>query len=256
MMKKIFKIITVFLSSLLIALNLSPAVVFADNINDSKIYITSDMAYAFSDLNDIAKKSYDVTNTETIEFYKNLALNSLDNITINSNNNIERNSFKVLKTNINGKEYTSANFAISGSYSFLSNLNLLFNSNNELIFYSETLISRNESNTFRIQNYVNGSLFEDKKTDIPYITDEQILEGINGLINLKSVSQERSFWGTVGCIGAVAGLNGVVAKLIAATCVAACTAAPVGGAVCAACVGGVCVMGAADIAAIVGCFNV
>ena len=254
-MKKIFKIITVFFSSLLIILSISPAVVFADNVDDIKTNITSDMAYSFSDLNNIAKISSDVTDAKTITSYKNLALNSLNNITINSNN-IDFNNFKVLKSNIDGKEYTSANFAIIGNYSLLSNLNLLFDSNNELIFYSETLISKNENNTFRIQNYINGTLFEDKKTGIPYITDNQISEGIDGLKNLRSNSQERGFWGTVGCISAVAGVNGVVAKLIAATCVASCTAAPIGGAVCAACVGGVCVMGAADVAAIVGCFNV
>lgn len=56
-------------------------------------------------------------------------------------------------------------------------------------------------------------------------------------------------------IAAVAGVNGLVAKLIAGTCVAACTAAPIGGVVCAACIGGVCAIGAADIAAIVSCFK-
>ncbi len=77
MMKKIFKIITVFLSSLLIALNLSPAVVFADNINDSKIYITSDMAYAFSDLNDIAKKTLSRQSLLTHDRKRSLAYNRL-----------------------------------------------------------------------------------------------------------------------------------------------------------------------------------
>lgn len=61
--------------------------------------------------------------------------------------------------------------------------------------------------------------------------------------------------GKVGCLVAVLGVNGVVAKLIATTCVAACTAEPVGATVCAACIGGVCVLGGADIAAIVECFK-
>lgn len=255
-MKKIHKFIAIFFSALLITSNLSPATIFADEVNNTETYITSDMAYSFSELNDIAENSYDVTDKQIVASYKDLALHTLNNIITNSGSNIDTNNFKVMKTNIAGTEYTSANFAITGNYSLLSNLNLLFDSNNQLVFYSETLISQNEANTFRIQNYINGALFEDKQTDIPYITDEQISEGINGLKELGIGLQERSFWGTVGCITAVAGVNGAVAKIIAATCVSACAASPVAGAVCAACIGGVCAMGAADVAAIVGCFHV
>lgn len=255
-MKKICKVITIFIVAVFTVVHFSPLTVFADSFEETTTYITSDMAYSFSDLNDIAKRSWDVKNEQEVNNYKQLAIASLSNIILHSDvENLNVDDVRVVKTLVNGSEYTSVNFGIKGSYSLLSNLNLLFDSNNKLEYYTETLITRNQTNTFNIQVFANGSLLEEKKTDIPYLTNTQIREGLEGLKSLKYERENRDVWEIAGCIAAVAGVNGLVAKLIAGTCVAACTAAPIGGVVCAACIGGVCAIGAADIAAIVSCFK-
>lgn len=122
------------------------------------------MAYSFSDLNDIAKRSWDVKNEQEVNNYKQLAIASLSNIILHSDvENLNVDDVRVVKTRVNGSEYTSVNFGIKGSYSLLSNLNLLFDSNNKLEYYTETLITRNQTNTFNIQVFANGSLLEEKK---------------------------------------------------------------------------------------------
>ena len=50
-------------------------------------------------------------------------------------------------------------------------------------------------------------------------------------------------------------INGAVAYRIARTCTTACSVVPITSAVCAACIGWICAVGAADIAAIVACFK-
>lgn len=135
-----------------------------DSFEETTTYITSDMAYSFSDLNDIAKRSWDVKNEQEVNNYKQLAIASLSNIILHSDvENLNVDDVRVVKTRVNGSEYTSVNFGIKGSYSLLSNLNLLFDSNNKLEYYTETLITRNQTNTFNIQVFANGSLLEEKK---------------------------------------------------------------------------------------------
>lgn len=65
-------------------------------------------------------------------------------------------------------------------------------------------------------------------------------------------SQNRGIKKIAACIAAVAGINGGVAYLIAGTCIASCPAVPP---ICAACIGGVCTIGAADIVAVISCFK-
>ena len=84
---------------------------------------------------------------------------------------------------------------------------------------------------------------------------EKIKEGIQGLKEIKNQTYTRSVGSTVACLGALLGINGAVAYIIAGTCTTACSAAPVTGAVCAACIGGICAIGAGDIVGIVTCFK-
>ena len=148
------------------------------------------------------------------------------------------------------------NISIAGEYSTLSNINLLFNNNNEFIGYTETLIYNNpKTNKFQIDNYQNGILLEHKETSIDFMSNEKIKEGIQGLKEIKNQTYTRSVGSTVACLGALLGINGAVAYIIAGTCTTACSAAPVTGAVCAACIGGICAIGAGDIAGIVACFK-
>ncbi|ANE48730.1 hypothetical protein SY83_04675 [Paenibacillus swuensis] len=63
--------------------------------------------------------------------------------------------------------------------------------------------------------------------------------------------------GTVAaCLGAVLGIGGTVAYLIAVACGSSCVApTPVTAVICAACIGAYAVLGAGGIAGAVACFN-
>lgn len=170
--------------------------------------------------------------------------------------NLNFNGVNVVKSNIDGKYYTSVDIAVTGKYSHLSNLNIMFNENDILETYTETLIYNNDKlNKFIIDNYQNGKLIEHKQTDISYINNKQIMESIQELKLIAEKLDNKSLNDKAACIAALLGVNGAVASLIVGTCTLACAAAPVGGAVCAACIGGICVIGAADIGAIVACFK-
>lgn len=231
----------------------------AENIDDQYTPITEEMAYTFAEMAEISSKCTDITDPQEIEKYTDLASSLLNNdsVIINAGkSNLDFNTVHVIKGEFDNNSYTFFNIAINGGYSKLSNLNLIFDASDNLIFYSETLLENNaQTDKFIISNYQNGSLIEQKQTDIDYISDEQISAGIEGLKNAAYEEETRSWGAKVGCLAAVLGVNGVVAKLIATACVAACTAEPIGATVCAACIGGVCVVGAADIGAIVECFK-
>ncbi|WEG33948.1 hypothetical protein PYS60_04430 [Amygdalobacter indicium] len=231
----------------------------SEDVNNKSYTITNEIASNFRNISEIASKSYDVKDMELKDFYIELAKNEIynKNIVIKGGiDNLNFNEINVVKSNIDGKYYTSVNVSVGGEYSLLSNLNIMFNENDTFEGYTETLIYNNDKlDKFIIDNYQNGKLIEHKQTDIDYINNGQIREGIRGLKDIGAEQYNKSWYDKVGCIAALLGVNGTVAYLIAGTCTAACLAEPVGGAVCAACIGGVCVLGAADIGAIVACFK-
>ena len=173
-----------------------------------------------------------------------------------SNQEDDNSSVNVVKMNLSGSEYTSVNVSIAGEYSTLSNINILFDKDDKVAGYTETLIYNNPKiNKFVIDNYQDGTLLEHKQTSIDFLSNEKINEGLKGLKEIVNQPRTRGAGATAACIGALLGVNGAVAYLIAGTCTTACAAAPVTGAVCAACIGGICVVGAADIGAIIACFK-
>lgn len=170
----------------------------AENIDDQYTPITAEMAYTFAEMADIASKCTDVTDPHEIEQYTTIAASLVndDSVIVNAGkNNLDYNTVHVLKGEFDNKSYTFCNIAINGGYSKLSNLNLIFDDNNHLIFYSETLLENNaEINKFIVNNYQNGVLIEQKQTDIDYISDEQISAGIEGLKN-AAYEEETRGWG-------------------------------------------------------------
>lgn len=231
----------------------------SENIDNKSYPITNEIANSFANMNEIASRSYDVKDKETKTLYIGLSKNEInkkDFIVNGDKNNLNFEEVNVVKININGSEYTSVNISIVGKYSTLSNLNMLFDKNDKFIVYTETLIYNNpEINKFVIDNYQNGKLLEHKQTSIDYIANEKIKEGLKGLKEIGFELSTRGLKEKALCLGAILGVNGVVAYLIAGTCTTACAAAPITGAVCAACIGGICVVGAADIGAIIACFK-
>lgn len=71
---------------------------------------------------------------------------------------------------------------------------------------------------FRVETYLNGSVVKSVDTDRPYITDEEMLveEPVNSGIQPQSV-------GAVACcLGAVLGIGGTAANIIAVACGGSC----------------------------------
>lgn len=260
MKKLITKMISSVLSLVFIFSSVAYTIpVYASENKDEQYYpITEEIAYTFAEMNEVASKSTDITDIETRNLYIDLAKNEINKHEFGVNggkNNLNFEEVNVVSTNLDSSNFVSVNVAVAGNYSTLSNLNVMFNENNEVIMYTETLIYNNpETNKFIIDNFLNGELFEHKQTDIDFLSNEQIKEGLQGLKELTCPTT-RGIGETAGCIAGLLGVNGVVAYLIAGTCTTACAAAPVTGAVCAACIGGICVIGAADIGAIIGCFS-
>lgn len=253
------KMFSMFLSLLLLFSTVAgTSWVYANESN--KVYpITSEIANNFAEMSEIAAKSYDVKDEGIKSAYIELSKNEIENedfVVHGNKSNLNFEEINVVKMNLDGSEYTAVNISIAGEYSTLSNINLLFNNNNEFIGYTETLIYNNsKTNKFQIDNYQNGILLEHKETSIDFMSNEKIKEGIQGLKEIKNQTYTRSVGLTVACLGALLGINGAVAYIIAGTCTTACSAAPVTGAVCAACIGGICAIGAGDIAGIVACFK-
>lgn len=256
MFKKMLSL-TLALSLLFVTTITTPA--YASGVDDQYYPITEEMAYAFAEMAEVALNSQDINDIETKNLYTDLAKSVIyeHELLVNGGkNNLNFDKVNVVSTSLDGSTFISVNVAIAGNYSTLSNLNVMFNANNEFIGYTETLIYNNsETDKFIIDNFQNGELIEHKQTQIDYISNERIEEGLQGLIDLTKQSGPTTRGeGTVGCLAALLGVNGIVAALIAGTCTAACAAIPVAGAVCAACIGGICTIGAADIAGVIACF--
>lgn len=256
--KKIFLGLLAIVASFGILTNI--VTVYATKAVSNKNYtITNEIASCFKNMAEISSNSYDVENIAQKDFYIKLAKNEIysHNIIIKAGmDNLSFDEINVVKSNIDGKYYTSVNVAVAGKYSLLSNLNIMFNENDSFVGYTETLIYNNDNlDRFIIDNYQNGKLIEHKQTDIRYINNKQIREGLLGLKRIGEQQNDKSWNDKAGCIAALLGVNAAVASLIVGTCTLSCAAAPIGGAVCAACIGGICVIGAADMGAIVACFK-
>lgn len=204
-------------------------------------------------MNDLANTTSEVKDSKRTEHIENTAKDAITNKEVvlnNSNANLDFDNAKYLDITQDNMKYTSITVPIvGGEYSFTSNFTLVFDSNNEVINYSEALITKSDNNKFIITTYSDGDLVQNKETDLDYISDSELKKGldvVNGDIQTMGVKK------IAACIAAIAGVNAVVAYLIAGTCVASCPAVPP---VCAACIAGVATMGAADIAGIIACFN-
>lgn len=140
-------------------------------------------------MNELAQKSYDIKDQEI----KNLYIEQ-GNLIINGGiENLNYNEAKVVKTKINGIEFTSLNIAVTGRYSKLSNLNLIFNDNNKFISYTETLLYEDlKTGKFIIDNYQNGKMVDHKLTEVKYINYEKINEELEGLKQISANLKTRS----------------------------------------------------------------
>lgn len=247
--KKTFKNITVLLLSLFMIL---PSISYASADEE---YVVN----TFLEMYDIGSISEDIKDEKIIDEYKSITENKINNKDVKINAldyYLEYKKSKVLKIYDQKDTFTSITIPIKGErYSLISNLTLIYDSKNNLVTYTETLLS-DKNNKFRINNYIDGKLLEDKETNITYVDDSEIQKGLDELHNIASKNRcDFSFYGvkkTAACIAGVIGVNAGVAYLIAGTCAASCPAVPP---ICAACIGAIATMGAGDLASIIACFK-
>lgn len=258
------RMIKLMLLTMLLAL-VSPAVtniVYAETDSQSKeteVNHPENLKKSFDKMQSIASQSHEVMNPIVIETTKNSTLNAIKEkkIILNGQNvNLLWNNSKFLSIDKEDANYKSISVPIEGKkYSFFSNLTVVFDKNENVVTYSESLITKNQVNKFVIDTYIEGKKVSTKNTDIDYINNSKLKEGLFSLkqsVKESKNENSRGIGAVAGCIAAIAGINGTVAYLIAGTCIAACPAvAPI----CAACIAGVCTIRAADIGGVIACFK-
>ncbi|PCF36885.1 hypothetical protein [Staphylococcus delphini] len=197
--------------------------------------------------------------------YKNFVLDKIQKkeITVDTNQkDLNLQDIQVNTYHEKGKKYTYITVPYSDKYSLTSNLTLVLDKNKKVLEYSEAIVTKSDKNTFDINLYKNGKLVKHEITDFKYKNNKEIVDEVKDYKKNpeKYKKYEKGkrlaaagFGKTALCLGAVLGVDLVVAKLIAGTCVSTCGAGVVP--ICAACVGGVATMGAANIGGVIACFK-
>lgn len=230
-----------------------------NHANEAEVAMPENSNKSFDKMQLIAKKSQEITNSTVIDSIKNNALHLIKEkrIVLNGQNiNLLWNDSKFLSINEENENYKSICVPIEGGkYSYFSNLTIVFDKNENLVTYSETLITKNQINKFVISTYIENKKISTQNTDIDYVNNSMLKEGVFSLkqsVNEIKTVNTRGIGSIAGCIATIAGINGTVAYLIAGTCIVACPAvAPI----CVACIAGVCTIGAADIGGVIACFK-
>ncbi|WP_347553010.1 hypothetical protein ABFG93_22470 (plasmid) [Pseudalkalibacillus hwajinpoensis] len=178
------------------------------------------------------------------------------------------NHAKVAKVREGDVENTTLTIPIvSDEYSPISNLTVVMN-NDEILTYTETLLYESDVNTVVYDTYTDDKLVRHEVSDIEYVSNEEVQKELDKIqnidmnqaiqsqgINEVAEPQPQGFNQVALCLSTVLLVDLTVARIIAGTCVVACAGAPITGAVCAACVGGVVVAGGFNIKAIMACFD-
>lgn len=242
----LFATIILILSSLVTA---SPTVFATESNSD---YQNAQIANSFDQMAELSENSTFIENPSQVNEYISLVDNGLSTGEITALGDLNFDESRLLEIEAEGENYTSLSIPVTGEeYSFLSNLTVVYDNNKEIVTYSETLYTTNEDNKFVVSNYVDGTLVEQKDTDMDYHTDEELREGLENIQN-GNVVQPQGVGGVAACIVSVAGVTGVVGYMLVTACTGACiTLNPV----CAACIGGFAAIGAADIGAVAACFQ-
>lgn len=137
-------------------------------------------------------------------------------------------------------------------FNFISNITVVFENGDVSSpkSQSETLYTKAANGNFKVSSYQNGINIQEVVTNHKYVDGQKLQDTKDFHENAPRGKKAK-----VVCLSALLGVNATVATLVASTCVAACTAEPVGAAVCAACVGGVFALGGADIKGVIECLK-
>lgn len=145
---------------------------------------------------------------------------------------------------------------VADKYNPISNLAFVM-LKGEIVTYSETLITKSPQNTVAIASYTDGKLVNENITDIEYLSNSEVQASLDRLQNLAAIEKDRVETQGIDdvalCLSAVLLIDLVVARIVATTCIAACStlAAPI----CAVCITGVFALGGLNIGAVTGCFG-
>lgn len=156
---------------------------------------------------------------------------------VNTKIDIDDFDFENIKISIieDESEMRAITVPMSDKFSKLSNLTILYDVDNNISTYSETIITKSQENTFDLKIYQDGEETLNEVTDIEYIENSQIddaIKELNSNVNLYGLD--------IPCFTAVAGLGTGIGALIAKVCVGSCVSVV---AVCAVCIGGLVVVG-------------
>lgn len=217
-----------------------------------------DMKSTFKKMNDLANTTKVIQDSQRIQDIKITAENSISSgkvVLKHSDAQLDFDNAKYLDISQDNKSYKSITIPIVGDqYSLISNLTVIFDSQDKISNYSETLITKSENNKFVITSYSDGELVQNQVTDVDYKSNSEVKKSLDR-INAQAISVDApqySMGAVAACIAAVAGVDIAVAYLIGGTCAASCPAVPP---VCAACIAAVATMGAGSIAGVIACFN-
>lgn len=135
------------------------------------------------------------------------------------------------------------------SYSVLSNLTLIFGEHNDLISYSEFILTESEQNTFKMQIFSDDIKTYEEVTNLKYIANTEMNTWLSDIQEAYANTGDIQTYGlNVPCFLAVSGAGATVSTLILKLCGAPCVLAPPA---CAVCLGGIIVVGGGSIIAAV-----
>lgn len=259
MKKMLFKVVSLVLTCVII---LESSTAYASETAESTLNseTLSQLEESFEEINAIAMKTTDVNDQERIAEVKSIVeaavKENIYSFNFGENGTLLFDDISLLDIENNDDIYTSITIPVKGiNYSLLSNVTFILK-DDQILAYTETLITRGSNNKFVVDIYYDGALIESNHTNIEYISDEEIQEGLNslkGIANARTTDDKaRGANEIAGCLAVVAGVNITVALLITSTCVASCPAVVP---ICVACITAVGSIGAADVAALVKCFD-
>lgn len=228
--------------------------------NEQRLEFTSEEVQNLLHMEEIASSSYQLSDEEN-KYYANLTKKEIRTNKLKLNIDKKYLNFKeidVFRSYSNNGFITAVNVPITGNYSLISAVSLIFDNRDRLISYTETHISEGENHKFKIDIWSNGYLVQEKQTDIEFLSNEQIsqsLERLKGItpnedMMFTSVSKKTGW-----CIAGILGVDITVALLVGNVCYFACAVQPIGAPVCAGCVTGVCALGVGNISGLIACFK-
>ncbi|WP_235360759.1 hypothetical protein [Shouchella clausii] len=208
-------------------------------------------------LNQIGDNINEVNDAQRIQKVKDLtdAAVSNNDVVFNSNNTatLDYENANVADINKNNENFTAISIPVVGEeYSLISNLTLIFDSNNEIINYTETLFTKSDNDKFVLTSYNEGELIHDRVTDIDYVSNSELKKELEYIDD--EVIQPQGLNEVALCLSTVLLIDLTLARMVATACMAAC-ASGVGAPICAACIGGLLAVGAGNITAVTNCFK-